>query len=62
MDEVRTYSKFWALSVVSLEAVSPQESQATLLLKKQQDLRIVDDALEYMKEEYRQRMEVRFVS
>ena len=35
-----------------------QEAQSTLLLKKEQDMRIVDDALEYMKQEYRTRVEV----
>ena len=40
-------------------AFPAQEAQSTLLLKKEQDMRIVDDALEYMKQEYRARMEVR---
>jgi len=39
-----------------------QEAQSTLLLKKEQDMRIVDDALEYMKQEYRTRVEVRHVA
>ena len=42
----------WLASVV-------QESQSTQLLKQQQKMRVMDDALEYMKREYRARMEVR---
>ena len=46
----------------SLVAGVTQTSQSTLLLKKRKEMREVDDALDFMKEEFRKRITLSFTN